>query len=119
MEQKQQIKNPGLAAVLSFLLNGLGQIYNGQVGKGIIIIVVQIINALLTLIIIGFITGAIVFIWSVYDAYTVANQINAEAERQMLDDTKQCPRCAERVKKEAKICRHCGYEFEPVGTIGM
>ncbi len=24
---------------------------------------------------------------------------------------KKCPRCAESVKKEARICRYCGYEF--------
>ena len=33
-------KNPGLAAVLSFFYMGLGQIYNGQISKGIIFIVV-------------------------------------------------------------------------------
>ncbi len=30
--------HPGFAAVLSFLLNGMGQIYNGQVAKGLVII---------------------------------------------------------------------------------
>ena len=25
---------------------------------------------------------------------------------------KQCPKCAETVKQEAKICRFCGYSFE-------
>lgn len=25
---------------------------------------------------------------------------------------KTCPRCAETVKAEAKVCRHCGYDFE-------
>ena len=50
----------GLAAVLSFLIPGLGQIYNGEIGKGIIIIIVQIINGFLATIIVGFITGAIV-----------------------------------------------------------
>ena len=74
-----QVKNPGLAAVLSFLISGLGQIYNGEIGKGILIIVVQIINGLLTLIIIGFITGAIVWIWAIYDAYKTAERINASA----------------------------------------
>ena len=26
-------------------------------------------------------------------------------------DTKTCPRCAERVRREAQACRFCGYEF--------
>ena len=37
-------KNPGLAAVLSFLILGVGQIYNGQIGKGIFFMVIQMIN---------------------------------------------------------------------------
>jgi TM2 domain-containing membrane protein YozV len=32
-------KNPGLAAILSFFVVGLGQIYNGQIGKGIFMLV--------------------------------------------------------------------------------
>ncbi|MDP2603467.1 MAG: zinc ribbon domain-containing protein [Deltaproteobacteria bacterium] len=26
---------------------------------------------------------------------------------------KTCPQCAERVKYEAKKCRHCGFDFSP------
>ena len=29
-----------------------------------------------------------------------------------LDETKECPMCAESVKIKAKICRFCGYKFE-------
>jgi hypothetical protein len=29
----------------------------------------------------------------------------------MESDEKKCPRCAETVKAEAKVCRHCGYDF--------
>lgn len=36
------MKNPGIAAVLSFLITGLGQIYNGQIGKGIGFVVVYL-----------------------------------------------------------------------------
>lgn len=71
-----QQKNPGVAAVLSFLISGLGQIYNGQILKGLIIIGVQVINVLLTAIIIGFLTGGIVWIWGIYDAYKTAQRIN-------------------------------------------
>jgi TM2 domain-containing membrane protein YozV len=70
-------KNAGLAAVLSFFIPGLGQIYNGEIVKGIIIIIVQIINGFLAAIIVGFITGAIVWIWAIYDAYKTAERINA------------------------------------------
>lgn len=28
-------------------------------------------------------------------------------------DEKECPRCAEHIKKAAKVCKHCGYEFSP------
>lgn len=72
------MKNSGLAAVLSFLLTGLGQIYNGSIGKGLMLIVVQVINAFLMVILIGFITYPLVWIWSIYDAYKSAERINAQ-----------------------------------------
>jgi TM2 domain-containing membrane protein YozV len=70
------MKSAGLAAVLSFFISGLGQIYNGQILKGLIIIVVQIINGALTTILIGWIPLAIVWVWAIIDAYREAD-INA------------------------------------------
>jgi hypothetical protein len=29
----------------------------------------------------------------------------------VLPVLKKCPRCSERAKADAKICRHCSYEF--------
>lgn len=71
-------KNPGIAAVLSFLLSGLGQIYNGQIGKGVAFIGIQIVNAFLTVILIGFVTGFAVWVWSMVDAYQSAERINRQ-----------------------------------------
>ena len=86
MQTIVQPKNPTFAAVLSFLINGLGQVYNGEIGKGILIFVIQLINLALMAIFIGFITAPIVFIWSVFDAYQVAQRINAQAMQQNLVD---------------------------------
>ncbi|MCI0453925.1 MAG: hypothetical protein L0Y68_02880 [Candidatus Dadabacteria bacterium] len=70
-------KNPGIAAVLSFFFTGLGQIYNGQIGKGILFIIFQIISILLMFSGIGFITFPIIWIWGMVDAYKTAEKINA------------------------------------------
>ncbi len=82
MQVIQQPKNSTLAAILSFLIPGLGQIYNGEVGKGIMIIVVQIVNAFLMMIVIGFFTGLAVMVWAMYDAYKTAERINLQYVQQ-------------------------------------
>ena len=77
------MKNPGLAAVLSFFIPGLGQLYNGQFAKFFLFLVLTGISGLLTLILIGWLTGAIVWIWSMLDAYRYAENFNRR-NRQML-----------------------------------
>lgn len=74
-------KNPGLAAVLSFFWMGLGQIYNGQIAKGIVFIVAYAISWVLMLVLIGFITTPVLFIYGIYDAYASAQKINMELAR--------------------------------------
>jgi len=68
----QLTKSPGIAAVLSFFWTGLGQIYNGEIGKGILLIVVQVINLGLMFVVIGFITFPIVWAYGIWDAYKTA-----------------------------------------------
>lgn len=93
-------QNPGVAAVLSFLFNGLGQIYNGQIAKGLVIMLCSTVTMAITLIGAVFIahyiwsnfiypveliTGAVLFIlgvtviailgiYNIYDAYNVAKK---------------------------------------------
>ncbi len=71
------MKSAGLAAGLSFFVPGLGQIYNGQITKGIVLIVIDAINALLMFVLIGFVTHAITILYAIYDAYRTAERINA------------------------------------------
>lgn len=95
-----KITHPGVAAVLSFIFNGLGQLYNGQIFKGLVIIFLSSLSMLVFIIgaiLIGlwlrgkFITtpqaifgGALFFIslvficvlgiYSIVDAYRVASK---------------------------------------------
>ncbi|MBP2172471.1 hypothetical protein [Methanococcus voltae] len=69
-------KNQILAAVLSFFIPGVGQIYNGQIGKGIAIIAGMIISAVLMVVLVGFLTYFAIWIYAIYDAYTTADKIN-------------------------------------------
>lgn len=69
-------KNPGIAAVLSFLFTGLGQIYNGQLGKGIAFLVLGVIFAISIIFLIGFILYPVFWLYNIYDAYTTAKKIN-------------------------------------------
>ena len=71
-------KSPGLAAVLSFFIAGLGQIYNGQIGKGVAFMICYAISWLLMFVLIGSITTPILWIWGMVDAYKVALHLNEE-----------------------------------------
>ncbi len=75
-------KNPAIAAVLSFLYAGLGQIYNGEIAKGIMFIIFYSISIFLMFIIIGFITTPIVWIWGMVDAHNSANRINEKIAKE-------------------------------------
>lgn len=70
------LKNPGLAAVLSFFYMGLGQIYNGQIAKGVGFIVAYSISWLLVLVLIGMLTTPILWVYGMYDAYRSAETYN-------------------------------------------
>lgn len=93
-------QNPGVAAVLSFVFNGLGQIYNGQIAKGLVIILVSSIAMIIMLVgavfmghfiitdfsyppefmigsimlIVGISATIVLSIYNIYDAYYTAQK---------------------------------------------
>jgi TM2 domain-containing membrane protein YozV len=69
-------KNPGVAAVLSFFWAGLGQIYNGEILKGICFMVVYAFSVFLCLFLIGFIILPVVWGMGMWDAYNTAKRYN-------------------------------------------
>ena len=67
-------KHPALAAFLSFLLPGLGQIYTGKIMMGIMLVIIAVILSTITTIFTIF-TGIlyiIVWLYAIYDAYMTA-----------------------------------------------
>ena len=74
-QAEESDNDPGVAALLSGiglffpLLAGAGQIYNGEVGKGIAFIVIQHLNIALMFVLVGFVTYPLFGIFTVYDAY--------------------------------------------------
>lgn len=55
--------------------------------------------------VIGFILGPIGVIWVLV---TAKDQSTLEAESLRSGKFKKCPLCAEVIKKEASVCKHCG-----------
>ncbi|HMK47517.1 MAG TPA: hypothetical protein VK436_12900 [Methanocella sp.] len=69
-EGKGKTKNTLLSAILSFIIPGSGQIYNGQIIKGVIIF----LTFLLTFI--TCICPIIVWLYGIYDAFSTSVKIN-------------------------------------------
>ena len=68
-KQHRHRKTHGFPALISFFIPGLGQLIKGNILKGIFIFIAMIISSLSSIILIGFITTPIIWIWNVYDAY--------------------------------------------------
>jgi len=64
------LKSPFLAFALSFFWVGLGQLYNGKFAKGFLLNVCFAFGMIL------FIPGLIVWVFSLWDAYTEAEKMN-------------------------------------------
>lgn len=64
-------KSPTLALFLSLIIVGLGQIYNGQILKGIVMFVVAFITGIT---IIGLVIAIPIWLYGMYDAYNTAKK---------------------------------------------
>lgn len=86
------MKNPGTAAVLSFLMAGLGQMYCGKIVKGLLLFVVQVILTGIAIVTLGI--GAVIlvpfWIWNIYDAHSTAKKMNLQNTEEPARD-KQPP----------------------------
>lgn len=71
--------DPGVAALLSAIgffvpiLTGAGQLYNGDVAKGVLFTVIQLLNVALAFVLVGLVTYPVVGVIAIYDAYSSAD----------------------------------------------
>lgn len=63
----------------------------------------------------GFLLGAIFGPFGILFAlFSPKNDLNMERQAIVSGSSRKCPDCAELVKAEAKKCRFCGAELQPV-----
>lgn len=74
LEELTQGGNPFVAAGLSVLLPGLGQLYNRELQKGIVVIVASLLAAASAIVAVGFVLYPAVWLYAIYDAYVVADR---------------------------------------------
>jgi TM2 domain-containing membrane protein YozV len=74
-------KNSGLAAVLSLIIPGLGQMYAGRIARGLVffflgIPLTVIVAVLFFWLIFPIFLPLVFWIWNVFDAYRLCNEYN-------------------------------------------
>ncbi len=70
-------KNPGLSLLAAFFIPGLGSMINGEVGKGVGILIGYIISWFLVIILIGVVGCVGFWVWGMIDGYQGARKWNA------------------------------------------
>lgn len=73
--------NAGIAAVLSLFWPGAGQIYNGAIATGLIVMLMWMIAVFLSFFCVGLVFAIPLWIWSIYDAYRTAERKDASPAR--------------------------------------
>lgn len=73
-------KSPAIAALLSFIIVGAGQVYNGQIAKGIVFFVgmwfVAIFAVFFFWLLIPLFAPLALWLYNIYDAYDQAQKLN-------------------------------------------
>lgn len=73
---KNPEKSPGLAALASAVWPGAGQIYNGEIGRGIALMALMFVSTLSVFVLIGIVTTPLIWMYAIYDAYRTAENSN-------------------------------------------
>lgn len=64
--------------------------------------------------------GALLFIVAIVHVLVLKPDVKGvEARALQGGDQRKCPHCAEVIKAEAKVCRYCGRDVEPVAQASL
>ncbi len=74
-------KDPTLACLLNLILVGVGHIYLGLVGKGILLMALAFLLGIFT----HGIGTILVMIWAMFDAYNIAKKMNSHVKKATAD----------------------------------
>ncbi|KAF5087210.1 hypothetical protein [Methanoculleus horonobensis] len=71
VSRREKKKYPAIAAGLSLLFNGLGQAYNGQFARGVLVLLGSLLGLFVMIV-----PGVAIWAWGVYDAWATAQRMN-------------------------------------------
>ncbi|MDV2480721.1 hypothetical protein F8E02_01610 [Methanoculleus sp. Wushi-C6] len=71
VSRREQKKIPAVAAGLSLVFNGLGQAYNGQFVRGVLVLLGSLLGLFVLIV-----PGVAIWLWGVYDAWATARRMN-------------------------------------------
>ncbi|ELZ91926.1 TM2 domain-containing protein [Haloferax mucosum ATCC BAA-1512] len=77
--------NPFVAALLSAIFPGMGQLYNRELGRGLVFAVAMVVASFSVVIAVGLVLAPAVWIYAIYDAYTRAELRATELQREVTE----------------------------------
>ncbi|HIH74328.1 MAG TPA: hypothetical protein HA306_03470 [Methanosarcina sp.] len=80
-DARNKRKNPAIAALLSFIVPGLGQIYAGDLYRGLALFAALVVSLCLIALIIGFFTFFATWVFAISDAYKMVKKQNGGAKK--------------------------------------
>lgn len=101
-------KSVPLAIGLNLVLPGLGYMYMGKIIVGIFALLLSVGIFMASGIGGYLLTWLSLNIIMAIDMLILGNKNKKDYEEHT---TKQCPKCAELIKKEATVCKHCGADL--------